>query len=108
VKEHDCTATIQLLRDRLERRVRKIDAVIVAVKDYSIYLQLIKRTIDLLQCGVDVRKWQRCEVPKAVGALLAAGLRSLSVAPATLATTKAAIGQVDLGRRADSAARQAR
>jgi len=48
VKEHDCTATIQLLRDRLERRVRKIDAVIVAVKDYSIYLQLIKRTIDLL------------------------------------------------------------
>jgi phosphotransferase system enzyme I (PtsI) len=45
--------------------------------------------------------------PEVVAALLATGLRSLSVAPAALATTKAAIGQVDLGRRVDSAARQA-
>jgi phosphotransferase system enzyme I (PtsI) len=42
--------------------------------------------------------------PEAVGALLAAGLRSLSVAPSALAATKAAIGRVDLGRCADSAA----
>jgi phosphotransferase system enzyme I (PtsI) len=46
--------------------------------------------------------------PEAVGALLAAGLRSLSVAPSALAATKAAIGRVDLGRRADSAARKGR
>jgi phosphoenolpyruvate-protein phosphotransferase (PTS system enzyme I) len=46
--------------------------------------------------------------PEAVGALLAAGLRSLSVAPAALAATKAAIGQIDLGRRADSAAGKGR
>ena len=46
--------------------------------------------------------------PEAVGALLAAGLRSLSVAPAALAATKAAIDQIDLGRRADSAAGKGR
>jgi phosphotransferase system enzyme I (PtsI) len=46
--------------------------------------------------------------PEMVAALLAAGLRSLSVAPAALAPTKAAIGQVDLGRRANSRARSAR
>jgi phosphotransferase system enzyme I (PtsI) len=46
--------------------------------------------------------------PEAVGALLAAGLRSLSVAPAALAATKAAIGQIDLGRRAGSAAGKGR
>ncbi len=46
--------------------------------------------------------------PEAVGALLAVGLRSLSVAPPALAATKAAIGQVDLGRRAESAARERR
>jgi phosphotransferase system enzyme I (PtsI) len=46
--------------------------------------------------------------PEAVGALLLAGLRSLSVAPVALAATKAAIGQIDLGRRADSAAGKGR
>jgi phosphotransferase system enzyme I (PtsI) len=46
--------------------------------------------------------------PAVVAALLAAGLRSLSVAPAALAAIKAAIGQVHLGRRADGATRQAR
>jgi phosphoenolpyruvate-protein phosphotransferase (PTS system enzyme I) len=46
--------------------------------------------------------------PEAVGALLAAGLRSLSVAPSALVATKAAIGRIDLGRRADSAARKVR
>jgi phosphoenolpyruvate-protein phosphotransferase (PTS system enzyme I) len=46
--------------------------------------------------------------PEAIGALLAAGLRSLSVAPSALAATKAAIGRVDLGRRADGAAGEGR
>ena len=46
--------------------------------------------------------------PEAVGALLAAGLRSLSVAPPALAATKAAIGRVDLGRRAERATRERR
>jgi phosphotransferase system enzyme I (PtsI) len=40
--------------------------------------------------------------PQAIEALLKAGLRSLSVAPSAVATTKAAIGRVDL-RRADGA-----
>jgi len=46
--------------------------------------------------------------PEAIGPLLAAGLRSLSVAPFALAATKAAIGRVDLRMRADSAAREGR
>jgi len=46
--------------------------------------------------------------PEAIGALLATGLRSLSVAPAALAATKAAIGRVDLRHHADSAAREGR
>jgi phosphoenolpyruvate-protein phosphotransferase (PTS system enzyme I) len=45
--------------------------------------------------------------PEAVGALLLAGLRSLSVAPVALAATKAAISRIDLGR-ADSAAGKGR
>ena len=43
-----------------------------------------------------------------VGALLAAGLRSLSAAPSALAATKAAIGRVDLRLRADSSTREGR
>jgi phosphoenolpyruvate-protein phosphotransferase (PTS system enzyme I) len=46
--------------------------------------------------------------PEAIGALLAAGLRSLSVAPSALAATKAAIGRVDLRRRAERAAPEGR
>ena len=44
--------------------------------------------------------------PEAIGALLAAGLLSLSVAPSALAATKAAIGRVDLRRRAGGVVRE--
>lgn len=46
--------------------------------------------------------------PEAIGALLAAGLRSLSVAPAALAATKAAIGRIDLRRLLDRPSREGR
>jgi phosphoenolpyruvate-protein phosphotransferase (PTS system enzyme I) len=42
--------------------------------------------------------------PRAIPALLSAGVRTLSVAPALLARTKAAIRAVDLGANADTAA----
>ena len=70
VNEHNRTAAIQLFPDSLKHRIRKIDAAIVTMKDYSVYLQLIICTIDLFQCGVDIRKRQRCKVPKTVGAFL--------------------------------------
>src|SRR5580698_5570775 len=64
--KYHCLPTIQFFPHRPKRRVRQIDAVVIAVKNYSISLQLVIRAINLVQSCIDVREGERCEVPKAI------------------------------------------
>jgi len=54
------------LRERAAELAFQAGAFVIAVKNYSISLQLVIRAINLVQSCIDVREGERCEVPKAI------------------------------------------